>query len=240
MWEVVICDSDKSFATELEDHVRDFYQDRKLETNVQIYTEGAAFRRDLDERKMDLIFLNTRLSDVHGYEIAREIRNHEEKKEASLIFLSDHDEDVFEAFSYQPVAYMRKMHSEQELEKILCRLWGMKHAGRSITVRHQRTHKLLRIQDIMYLESQGHYISVHCVDGESYRFRGRMAEYEEMLQGCFFVHSAKSYLINCAYIESVGENVKLNNGITVPCSKSRKSEVRKVCEFYLKDVSSML
>lgn len=155
MWEIVICDSDKSFASKLEDHVRNFYQDRKLETNVRIYTEGASFCRDLDDRKMDLIFLNTRLADVHGYELAREIRNREEKKETSLIFLSDHDEDVFEAFSYQPVAYMRKMRSEQELEKLLCRLWAIKHAGRSITVRHQRSHKLIRIQDIMYLESQG-------------------------------------------------------------------------------------
>ena len=183
MWEIVMCDSDKSFASKLEDHVRNFYQDRKLETNVRIYTEGASFCRDLDDRKMDLIFLNTRLADVHGYELAREIRNREEKKETSLIFLSDHDEDVFEAFSYQPVAYMRKMRAEQELEKILCRLWAIKHAGRSITVRHQRSHKLIRIQDIMYLESQGHYLSIHCADGENYRFRGRMAVYEEMLQG---------------------------------------------------------
>ena len=38
MWEIVICDSDKSFASKLEDHVRNFYQDRKLETNVRIYT----------------------------------------------------------------------------------------------------------------------------------------------------------------------------------------------------------
>ena len=89
MWEIVLCDSDKSFASKLEDHVRNFYQDRKLETNVRIYTEGASFCRDLDDRKMDLIFLNTRLADVHGYELAREIRNREEKKETSLIFLSD-------------------------------------------------------------------------------------------------------------------------------------------------------
>ena len=68
MWEIVICDSDKSFASKLENHVRNFYQDRKLETNVRIYTEGASFCRDLDDRKMDLIFLNTRLADVHGYE----------------------------------------------------------------------------------------------------------------------------------------------------------------------------
>ena len=32
MWEIVICDSDKSFASKLENHVRNFYQDRKLET----------------------------------------------------------------------------------------------------------------------------------------------------------------------------------------------------------------
>ena len=96
---------------------------------------------------------------------------------------------------------MRKMRSEQELEKLLCRLWAIKHAGRSITVRHQRSHKLIRIQDIMYLESQGHYLSIHCADGENYRFRGRMAVYEEMLQGWIFLYiRRKSYLIKlCLY-----------------------------------------
>ena len=135
---------------------------------------------------------------------------------------------------------MRKMRSEQELEKLLCRLWAIKHAGRSITVRHQRSYKLIRIQDIMYLESQGHYLSIHCADGENYRFRGRMAVYEEMLQGCFFVHSAKSYLINCAYIEQIGEEVKLKEEISVPCSKARRSDVRKMRDLYLQDVACML
>lgn len=236
MWEVVICDSDKQFASQLEKQVHFFYQERKLETKVQIYTDGASIMNS-GEKKADLILLNTRLSDMNGYKVAEFIRGQENRKNTSLIFLSDHDEDVFEAFVYQPFGYVRKRKVEEELEQNLNRLWQNNHARRSITVRHQRVQKLIRIQDITYVESQGHYISIHCVDGEVYRFRGRMAEYEQLLAGCFFVHSAKSYLVNCAFVKSVGEKVVLGDGTEVPCSKSRKSDVKKMHGMYLKNLT---
>lgn len=238
MWEVVICDSDKQFAAQLENQVHYFYQERKLETNVQIYTDGASMMQALGDNRIDLLFLNTRLSDMHGYSLAEYIRGHEKKKNTSLIFLSDHDEDVFDAFLYQPFGYVRKQKVEEELEKNLNRLWQSNHAQRSITVRHQRTQKLIRIQDIMYVESQGHYISIHCLDGEIYRFRGRMAEYEQLLEGCFFVHSAKSYLVNCAFVKSIGEKVLLDDGTQIPCSKSKKGDVKKMHGIYLKNLTN--
>lgn len=237
MWEVVICDSDKNFVSELENYVHDFYGERKLETNIQVYTEGTAFLDAVAGQKVDLLFLNTRLSDMHGFTLAEKLRGQEDKQNTSLVFLSDHDEDVFDSFMYRPFGYMRKTQAKNDLDRILHRLWNVEHADRSITVRHQRTQKLLRIQDIMYMESQGHYLSIHCSDGAVYRFRGRMAEYEELLQGSFFVHSTKSYFVNCAYIAEVKEQVCLTDDTKIPCSKARKNEVKKMCDVYLKDLT---
>ena len=237
MWEVMICDSDKNFVSKLNAYVQDFYSERGLETNIQGYTDGTALLDAVAGQKVDLLFLNTRLSDMHGFVLAGKIRSQSDKKDTSLVFLSDHDEDVFDSFMYRPFGYMRKTQTKNDLDRIMHRLWNVKHADRSITVRHQRTQKLLRIPDIMYMESQGHYLSIHCADGEVYRFRGRMAEYEELLQGSFFVHSAKSYLVNCVFIAEVKEQVRLTDNTMLPCSKTRKNEVKKMCDVYLKDLA---
>lgn len=237
MWEVVICDSDKNFVSVMKKYVHEFYNERKLETNISVYTEGAALLDAVAGQKVDLLFVNTRLSDMHGFVLAEKLRGQEDKKNTSLVFLSDHDEDVFDSFMYRPFGYMRKTQVKSDLDRILHRLWRVEHADKSITVRHQRTQKLLRIQDIMYIESQGHYVSIHCVDGNVYRFRGRMAEYEELLQGSFFVHSAKSYLVNCACIAEIKEQVVLTDETELPCSKTRKNEVKKMCDLYLKELT---
>ena len=235
MWKVVICDADQDFADRLGRCVKRFYRERNFEVQVQVCVTGNALLQKMGEQT-DLLFLNTRMPGMRGYALAKQLQR-EGNRQMALVFLSDHDEDVFEAFAYQPVGYLRKQLAAQELETILCRLWGRVHARRSIKVRCQRTDMLIRMQDMVYLVSEGHYISAHCVDGKIYRFRGRMAVYEQLLQGNFFVHTTKSYLVNCAYITEIGERVGLKNGVYLPCSKARKAEVRKLHDCYLLDTA---
>ena len=102
MWEVMICDSDKNFVSKLKAYEQDFYSERGLETNIQGYTDGTALLDAVAGQKVDLLFLNTRLSDMHGFVLAGKIRSQSDKKDTPLVFLSDHDEDVFDSFMYRP------------------------------------------------------------------------------------------------------------------------------------------
>jgi DNA-binding LytR/AlgR family response regulator len=189
---------------------------------------------------MDLILLGTQLSDLSGYIIAQLIRTRCLKRDTALVFLGEDDSDVFGAFAYRPFDYIRKDHWDTEADTMLARLWQYDHRDRSIEVMFQRKKKSVRVSSIMYIEGQGHSVIVCCTNDESYRFRGRMAEYEERLDGYYFVRSAKSFLVNCAYVKGITNRVWLKDGSEIPCSKSCTAQTRQMWNRYMQEMARVV
>lgn len=239
MWEIAICNSDTAFVEELSNRLHDFYQKRDLEIRVKPYLTGEAFLNNVNE-PVDLLFLDTRLSDISGYVIAELLRNRQDREETFIIFISGHDEDVFEAFCYHPFGYIRKNEYNEVLEKELHRLWKVDHRDRSVWVTWHRKKRLVRIADIMYIENQGHNLTVHCVRNESFRFRKRLAYFDERLKDYYFVRSTTSYLVNCAYVKDIADQVILLDGSEIPCSKARKGQTEKMWQRYIREMTHCL
>lgn len=235
MWEIVICDADEVFVQTLEEKLTEFYRECGLEIHVRTYAEGYSFLEDVDE-PMDLIFLSTRLPKLDGYLLAEVIRSRPSKKDSMIVFLGEQDGDVFGTFPYRPFDYIRKNCWEDTLPPMLKRLWQYDHRERSIRIRYQRKERLVRVSDIRYIESQGHDLTVHCMHGEAYRFRGRLSELEEVLEGYYFVRTAKSFLVNCAHVQEMTNRIALRDGSELPCSKSCNGQAKQMWQRYMREM----
>jgi DNA-binding LytR/AlgR family response regulator len=189
---------------------------------------------------MDLILLSTRLSDINGYAIAELIGTRWSKRESKLIFLGEEGSDVLAAFAYQPFGYIPKNQWDARAENVLWRLWRCDHRERSVEVLYQKKKKYVRVSNIMYIEVQGHSLTVWCERGECYRFTGRLSEYEKLLEGYYFVRSSKSFLVNCAYVHGITDMVRLKNGCEIPCSRSYSSGIRQMWDRYMREMAHAL
>jgi len=236
MWEIVICDADAGFAKMLEEKLYAFYQSRDFEARVTICLNGQEFVKAMDQ-PVDLVFMNTRLPDMTGYIPLEVIRLRPEKEKVIIILLSEHDEDVFDAFTFQPFAYIRKKFFEQEFERGMKRLWATDHRMRSIRIRFRQKERLVRVSDIMYMESQGHYVDIYCINGLKYRFRSSIGYLLKLLEGNYFAQPSKSYLVNCAYVKEIRKKVILSDDTEIPCSKSRKSQTEKMWQRYIQEIT---
>lgn len=232
MWNIAICDSDKKFAKQFGEQVVRFYKEKNLEVELKYFENGKDFSK-VTEYPVNLIFLNTRLSDVNGYSLAAQLRR--SRPNVFLVFLSDYDEDVYEAFSYRPFQYIRKAEWSEELVKVLQELWYEEHQKSAIRIQRKRGDLMIPVENIIYMESKGHYIHIHC-NTEDYQVRDKLSNYEDRLKSLYFVHTSKSFLINCAYIESIGVAVRLKNGKEMTCSKSRRQEAEKILQKYLEEI----
>ncbi|MCM1284000.1 MAG: DNA-binding response regulator [Muribaculaceae bacterium] len=232
MWNIVICEPNKSFTGRFSDQIRKFYESRNFDINIQIYHSGMTLSANV-EKPMNLIFLNTRPDGNSDYDLAKRITELHPK--ARLIFLSDHDEDVFEAINYHPYRYIRKQYWDKELGDALDSLWAAEHQGHFILIKQKRVTTAIPIDDILYLESAGHYVVFHCA-GRTYRMRDKLATFEPMLTAQYFIHPAKSYLINCAAIEKFGPTIFLKNGGRISCSKPRYQDTILLYEKYVKEM----
>ena len=232
MWNIAICDSDKKFAEKFGEQVVRFYREKNLEVELKYFEDGNDFS-EATEYPANLIFLNTRLADVDGYSLAAQLRR--SRPNVFLVFLSDYDEDVYKAFSYRPFQYIRKAKWSEELVKVLQELWYEEHQKSAIRIQRKRGDLMIPVENIIYMESKGHYIHIHC-NTEDYQVRDKLSNYEDRLKSLYFVHTSKSFLINCAYIESIGVAVRLKNGKEMTCSKSRRQEAEKILQKYLEEI----
>lgn len=235
MWHIAICDSDAEFSSVFGNVVEKFFQEKGFDVVLKWYSTGGEFALETEEA--NLVFINTRLSDMRGYVLAEMLAVH--KSRALLVFLSDCDEDVFDAFRYHPFRYMRKSKWRSEIGDILEALWQEEHRNRSILIRRKRGNLLIPLDNIIYMESRGHYVHIHCVD-HVYQIREKLTFYEELLRGRYFVHPSKSFLVNCAHIESLGAAVQLKTGEQLNCSKSRKHAAEQLHQQYLEEIAHSL
>ncbi len=239
MWEIAICESDPLFAEELADEIYNFYNERDFKVQITIYGEGARLLEEMEHPK-DVVFLNTRLSDAPGFGVAAFLRINNEVDHPLLVFISSKKEDMQAAFEYRPVDFIRMKSWRKDLERAVDRLWVWEHRTKYIQLGTKTRNTLVRTADIQYFESHGHYLTVYFNDKESrfqeYRFRGNLWEYEKELKKQYFVRTSKSFLVNCAFADSLEDKVIMRNGRKIPCSRNRKDDVGKMLERYANEM----
>lgn len=87
---------------------------------------------------------------------------------------------------------------------------------------------LVTMSDILYLEADGRYSSVHLTGGGKYVVTRNIGEFEEELVAHRFFRIHKSLLVNLEKVSSLHrdhEKIELQNGIVLPVSKRKQSSV---------------
>lgn len=241
MWKIAICDSDAQFAEELAAEIDAFYRKRDFEVEISIYHEGSKLLDSMLDTPKDVVFLNTRLSDSPGYGIAAFLRINQVIEHPLIVFLSDNKDDMQPAFEYHPVDFIHKSAWKKELERAADRLWIWEHRARSIQLGTKRDHTIVRVSNIIYFESDGHFLCVHCTDDEDgYYFRGNLSDYAARLKDQYFIQPNRSFLINCAYVDRLEDKVVMKDGERIKYSRSRKQEMEEMMKRYAYEMLRML
>jgi DNA-binding LytR/AlgR family response regulator len=234
MWEIAICESDLEFVEQIEQKLNEFYKVNKKEIRIKKFADGCSLI-DCINNPMDLIFLSTRLRDVDGYSIAELICSRYSKKGSYIVFLGRDDSDVATAFLFQPFGFITKDRWYEEADVVLTRLWQHDHRKRSVEITTCKARTQVRISDIMYIEIRKKTLMFCCTKGKSYCFTAQIRDYEMLEDGYYFVHSTKSFLVNCAYVKGIKGMVYLKDGTILPCSDSCSKKMRWMWNRYMID-----
>lgn len=237
MWNIVVCDQDESFGEQVGMELFKFYSSRDFDVNIRIYPSVSPNVSPLilqSVTPLHLIVLNTRYDGRQACALVKQILDFHPR--AHIFFLSEHDEDIFDAVKYHPYAFIRKQVWETELKDALNNLWEAEHKGRYVYLRQNRRDIALLIDEIMYLESYGHYVIFHCRGGITYRTREKLPFYQEKLKSFYFIQPSKGYLVNCAYIDSCKNSILLTNGEIIWCARTRYREAMDDYAKYLHEM----
>ena len=232
MINIAVCDDDASFARFLATQIRELWAikipDSVALGDLAVFSGAAALGSYADgDKALNIVFLDIDMPDKDGFAAASELKVR--FPDVVIIFVSSYENYVYSSFEYSPFRFLRKSHLGEELPKALvqavekCML-----DGRVISFDTTEGEQLVRLRDILYIESQKNYYIIREIAGHVVKCRGTMSEAEAKLEGgdMFRVHSG--YLVNMANVASIknATEVRMISGECLPIARGRFAEFR--------------
>lgn len=196
----------------LEDCNRDLNQiisciqaDNNLNDQLSITSYTSASQIDLTTDIFDILLLDIDLPDKSGIDFANDyIKIYPNIK---IIFISSHNELVFDSFKVHPYNFIRKENIDIELNDTLLELLDLlKMHKKEIVLNNKDNTTIIQQSDIIYIESFKHYCYIYTKrTTEPYKIRTNMRQILEDLNFCF-------YRINRSYIINLNEIKQIKNG----------------------------
>lgn len=220
--QIFLCDDEPEILSYLARSIQTYLP----ESVISAFGSGSALLAALPKKRCDILLLDIDMPEISGLDIAKYLINLSNKP--LLVFVTSHDELVYDSLLYHPFGFIRKAYLEQELEKLLsdCRqelVSREKHfcfRGTLGTVR-------LRMSEIFYFEADGNYLKVFAKEG-NYRFRDTLTSVEKALTDSGFVRVHKGFLVNQAAVNVLRtEELELTGGIRIPIGRYYMEAAKK-------------
>ena len=167
----------------LEDCNRDLNQiisciqaDDYLNNQLSIKSYTSTSQIDLTTDIFDILLLDIDLPDKNGIDFANDyIKIYPNTK---IIFISSHNELVFDSFKVHPYSFIKKENINIELNDTLLELLNLLKLHKKEIVLNNKDHTtIIQQNDIIYIESLKHYCYIHtkCTT-EPYKIRANMRQ----------------------------------------------------------------
>ena len=200
---------------------------------VELFSSGKLLLEQLHRESCDILLLDIDMPELSGMEVAERLAELQQKP--LLIFVTGHDELVYDSFRYHPFGFVRKQFLEAELGKVLkdCEAELTRNL-RQFNFRTAEGEVRLLYSELLYFESEGNYLRVHTKDAE-YRFRSTIAAVEAALVKDGFIRLHKGFLTNQTAIRLFGtDTVELTDGTLLPVGKTYAEEAKAKFMRYLR------
>lgn len=196
-----------------------FIQESKI-----IIEEGLS--KEVNNNDIVISFVELKNSD--DIKFARKIKDN--TINGCIIFISENESLVFESLSVQPLQFIRINNFDEDFKNMLKVLGDyLNNINRTITLKTGLATIRLNINNIIFIESFGHYLIVHSTNGE-YKVRGKISNIIDEINNPIMIRVHKSYIINTKFVEEVLSNrLILKSNIDIPIGRSFKETVIKNC-----------
>ena len=226
---IYICDDEIQILSDFKKKIMEYAPACRIST----YVDGEELLGALAQGDCDLLMLDIDMPKMDGLEIAKRLEGL--PKKPLLIFVTGHDELVYDSLLYHPFGFIRKSYFDKEIGKMLEDIKKeLADKERHINIRVSGKDIRLKVSDILYFEADGNYLKVFCKNS-SYTFRSTITALENSMSESGFIRLHKGFLVNQMAVKVLGaEEAVLINGTTIPIGKSYGKEARTLLMRYMR------
>lgn len=232
---IAICDDDESTREELISRLERHFPN----ATVSCFSSGEQFLADYNY--YDIVMLDIDMDGVSGVDVARKIRKKQEtsgEKKSVIIFITGYRDFMEDAFDVEAYHYLVKPVPEERFCEVVGKAYRntiqkKNHAEAFLTIRTSDENRRVRIEDIVYVESDRKKVTFHTSDGYFDTY-GRIVEMEEKL-GAGFYRPHRCYLVNLDRIVSYrADRILLPDDRWVPIAQKKYRDFLKAYAEYLR------
>ena len=215
------------------------------------YNNALEAQQMLAGEKVDLIFVDINMPDLNGVDFVRALIDR-----PMVIFTTAYSEYAVEGFKLDAVDYLLKPFSFADFSRSAGKansLYELRHNQRAgepeatpealpkdkeyISVKADYKVSLVKISNIVYLESEGEYVRMHLDDGTTITTLFRLKNMEAALPSDMFMRVHRSYIVNLRCIKGyVRGRVFLSDTEYVPIGENYKESFQHYIESNFKNL----
>ena len=236
---VAICDDNKVMLDFLARQISDCLKLHHVESDVNKFSCGTDFVTQHEQKPFDIIFLDIKMPDISGFEIASKVRSQSEN--IYIIFITTEDSLVYDSFDFRPFNFIPKTDSDVfkiKLDNVIGKLADHIRENRPICLPLPfNEKKYVHPADVIYILSKSNYLDVFCKQ-ETVCIRGKINEMLELLSPKYFVRIHNRCIVNLRHLCKV-DNTRfkalLDNGKELDVSRAYKVALVEKYNVFLRD-----
>ncbi|WP_343208335.1 LytTR family DNA-binding domain-containing protein [Anaerolentibacter hominis] len=191
---------------------------------INCFVSGEAFlSSQWQETAYTAVFIDIELNGMNGMELARLLR--QKGYQAMIVFTTNYEQYVYDGYEVEAFRYLRKPVKMQEIQVCIDRM-GQDRSSSSLIFSFKRQKYCIPYQDILYISSYGHYLTIHTRE-QDYEWKYLLKDLQPRLPGRF-VRCHRSFVVNLDYMRKLdGKQILLSNGEKIDAAAGYLEDVRR-------------
>lgn len=222
---IAVCDDEEVILKFISKEIQLLFHKYNQDVLIEQFQNGKSLLDYiLSGHHYDVLFLDVDMPSLSGIEIGKQLRLQADS--CTIVFISNHDEFVFDSFRVNPFRYIRKSNFKNEIKDTIFDLnKELLVTNRLIKIHTQNNHVCLNPRNIIYIECNDKILKIVTNDKPIF-MRYKLSDIQQELKEYGFIRIHKGYLVNFRYILSIEKNdVVLDSGEKLPISKYRVKDV---------------
>lgn len=241
MLRIALCDDNSKFLEHMHKLVANEFS---LQSNgdflINDYSSSKLLFLHHSSEPYDVIFLDIDMPEMTGFDLANKLQNI--NKKTCVIFVSSHSELVFNSFYFQPLNFIIKDTDEamkESLHNVVAQLFRQIKQDKKLILESVELGRIsFYLSDVLYIESNKHYIIYHLLNSQTVQIRENISDAENKYAEFDFIRIHKKYIANIKYVFNVDKNnnlVVFKQGFDLPMSRNYKATVDEKLTEYLRN-----
>lgn len=231
MYHVAIVEDEVSFATQLQEYLKQYEEENDVRFKVSVFGDGAEILEDY-QPLYDIILLDIEMPKVNGMKAAEEIRAQDAG--VTLMFITNMANYAIRGYEVGALDFVMKPINyytfSMKMTRVLKRT--KQKAQQDILLTLPDGVKKLNVQQIYYVEVQNRMLYYHTDEGV-FVMRGTMQSVEQLLAPYAFAKCNHWYIVNLKHVSEVKKSTAVVAGNELEVSRRNRTAFLKALTDYV-------